>query len=123
MIKDHPLSGIGLANFKVAYPFYRSPKAFYQGEIYAHNSYLELWAEVGSIGFALLLLLVLRTISNYRLSLRRLKDDKDKYYLCIGFFLATIANFLQAFFFSFEHLKYFWAWIAFSYVWRNISES
>lgn len=123
MIKDHPFTGIGLANFKLAYPHYCFRYSFYQGEIYAHNSYLELWAEVGSISFALFFLLLLKTVSNYYLSLRRLQAYKEKYYLCAGFFLATIANFLQAFFFSFEHLKYFWSWIAFSYIWRNISES
>jgi O-antigen ligase len=123
IIKDHPITGVGLANFKNVYPMYESPTAFYQGKIYAHNSYLEFWAEAGTVSFLLFLFLLFIVFKNYIFAIRVFKKDYEKYYICFFFFLATIANFIQAFFFSFEHLKLFWFWVAFSFVWRRLSEA
>jgi len=56
MISDRPFFGVGIGNFKVVYPAYRS-MAEYQatgsGIRYtkAHNEYLQIWSELGIIGF------------------------------------------------------------------------
>ncbi|HCE42524.1 MAG TPA: hypothetical protein DET40_03130 [Lentisphaeria bacterium] len=61
MIKNHPILGVGLANLKVYYPAYHR-KAVYDGMsgekkalLNLHNDYLQVLAELGIVGFLLLL--------------------------------------------------------------------
>jgi O-antigen ligase len=54
MVRDFPLFGVGLGAWPEIFPRYQSPPwswGFYRE---AHNDYLELLAETGTIGFALL---------------------------------------------------------------------
>jgi len=55
MVKDHPILGVGAGNFKVIYPLYRSAKVretIPKGVKYskAHNDFLQIWAEMGTLG-------------------------------------------------------------------------
>ena len=55
MIKDHPLTGIGLGTYDdVAYSQYRSvgEREFFRNGWHAHNVVLHVLAETGIIGFA-----------------------------------------------------------------------
>jgi len=52
MIKERPLTGVGLGNFHTAYFFYRDDQ-FYSK--YTHNHYLQTWAETGIVGLVLFL--------------------------------------------------------------------
>jgi tetratricopeptide (TPR) repeat protein len=52
MIKDHPWLGVGLGLFFLAYPPYRQP-ADASGGFFAHNDYLQFWAETGLPGLIL----------------------------------------------------------------------
>ncbi len=45
IIQEHPFMGVGAGNFGIIYPRYKNIKA--NETIYAHNSYLQLWAESG----------------------------------------------------------------------------
>lgn len=49
MIKEKPLFGYGLGTFGTVYPKYRIEGA--EETQFAHNSYLQVWAETGLIGF------------------------------------------------------------------------
>jgi O-antigen ligase len=53
MASDHPISGVGPAQFSVNFPRYQRQFYFYSDS--PHNSFLELAAEVGWIGAALFL--------------------------------------------------------------------
>lgn len=61
IIKDNPIIGVGLGNWFINYPLYHNKAA--QGRLfnensqlrYAHNDYLETLAELGIIGFVLIL--------------------------------------------------------------------
>jgi probable O-glycosylation ligase (exosortase A-associated) len=64
MIKDRPLTGVGLRNFLVVYPQYH-----YTSPHVAHNSYLQLLAECGLPALGIFLLLLIFSI----LKLRRLR--------------------------------------------------
>lgn len=55
MIRDHPVTGIGLGGFKSAYPSYRRDYIF-KGPRFAHNDYLQIAAETGLPGLGLFLL-------------------------------------------------------------------
>ncbi|MEO6593225.1 MAG: putative O-glycosylation ligase, exosortase A system-associated [Planctomycetota bacterium] len=55
MIGDNPVLGVGMRNFQTRFLDY-SPYEGQVGQTYvAHNSYLQIWAESGSIAFALYL--------------------------------------------------------------------
>ncbi|MCK9602928.1 MAG: O-antigen ligase family protein [Candidatus Omnitrophica bacterium] len=63
IIQAHPLSGIGLGNFNLSQ------------SRYAHNSYLQIWAEMGILGIASLLWLIIAVIKQ---SLGLLKTNINK---------------------------------------------
>jgi O-antigen ligase len=60
MIRDHPVTGVGLNSFRPAYPLYAqlTPHGHRDKPTHAHNIYLELTAETGLVGLAGLLLAI-----------------------------------------------------------------
>ncbi|MBU4311143.1 MAG: O-antigen ligase family protein [Candidatus Omnitrophica bacterium] len=56
IIKDHPVSGVGLGNFQEVFLDYKI--GLETDTRYAHNIFLHQWAETGILGFIGLLLLV-----------------------------------------------------------------
>jgi probable O-glycosylation ligase (exosortase A-associated) len=59
MIKDNPLWGVGMRNFKLRYQEYSVERITDPNHSYvAHNSYLQIWAESGSLAFLTYLLLL-----------------------------------------------------------------
>ncbi len=56
MIRDKPLSGYGIGNFGEFYAQYKLPLA--EETRMAHNNYLQVWVEMGFLGFFVLLWLV-----------------------------------------------------------------
>lgn len=77
MWKEHPLDGVGLGNFTILSPAYRTDfmgvsarySRFVTG---AHNSYLRVLAEQGLVGITLFLLIVILQLA---LLVRRLRTD------------------------------------------------
>lgn len=63
IIAKHPLAGVGLGNFNLNY------------SRYAHNSYIQLWAETGILGIISFLWLAITAI---KLGLRNIKDSPYK---------------------------------------------
>jgi probable O-glycosylation ligase (exosortase A-associated) len=59
MIGDFPLLGVGLRNFQVWYRDYSEFTFEGQFAYVAHNSYLQIWAEGGTIAFVVYLVLLL----------------------------------------------------------------
>lgn len=59
MIGDNPLLGVGLRNFQPRFPEYSVIPLGPSSQTYvAHNSYLQIWAESGSLAFLVYLLLL-----------------------------------------------------------------
>lgn len=56
MIEDHPVLGVGLRNFQEWFPDYSGNSGF---AFVAHNSYLQIWAECGTIAFIVYMVLLL----------------------------------------------------------------
>ena len=100
IIKRHPLVGVGLGNFNLAY------------SRYAHNSYLQIWAEIGILGVVSILWLA---VSGLKSSWKALKDHTDKAQL-IGLITANIAflihNLVDFTFFLPEVSLLWWAILA-----------
>lgn len=57
LVRDFPLTGTGAGTFYGVYPRYRVPGTLFFD--HAHNDYIELLADLGAVGFALLAALVL----------------------------------------------------------------
>ena len=58
MLREHPLSGVGLGNFETAYPPYQSFPSDLTID-FAHNDYMQAFAETGLIGAGLILAAIL----------------------------------------------------------------
>lgn len=100
IIRDHPVSGVGTGNFKVVYPLYKAqaiatlqkidyPPDFFERREYAHNEYLELWAESGFLA----LLFFLLFLSSYFVAVFSLlnKLPKNKRPLLIGMISSIVS--------------------------------
>jgi len=112
MIKDHPILGSGIGTYRYN-TFRYQAKFFEQGDnrsIYrygyaekAHNEYLQLWAELGTIGLAIFLWLI---IAYFNYGIRYLKREKDeqKQGIMIGLMGAVAAFLVDSFFWFPLHL-------------------
>jgi O-antigen ligase len=63
IIKTHPFTGLGLGNFNLTF------------SRYSHNSYLQVWAEIGILGIIALVWLIILVL---RSGLQNLKESPDK---------------------------------------------
>ncbi len=57
MFADHPVLGVGIGNYAVAYPAYH-PRGWYAPLAHAHNYFINIAAEAGALGLAAYLLLI-----------------------------------------------------------------
>ncbi len=78
MIKAHPVIGVGVNNFVDNFPRYKCkvPGAdiLPVERSYAHNSFLQMWAEIGSLGFMMFIWLIWAFIAEFRYIYRNRKD-------------------------------------------------
>lgn len=101
MISEHPILGVGAGNFRVTYPLYRSPqekKVTWKGVIYfsAHNDFLQIWAEGGTLGLICFLWMVWVLL---RLGWRLVKTiDVQRKILSAGLLASIVAILVVAFF-------------------------
>ena len=99
MIKDHPLLGSGLGTFKYNTLRYQA-RFFDQGQnrsLYpygianqAHNEYLQFWAEIGIIGLAVFIWLMI-TYFNYGIRYLKREKNEQKQGMVIGLMGAVVA--------------------------------
>jgi putative inorganic carbon (hco3(-)) transporter len=97
VISQHFLTGVGLGNFTVA------------GSIFAHNSYLQFFAETGILGIVSFLWVVVMFIKK---GIKKLKNRED--YLRAGFFVGGSAFLIQNivdFSFFITQVSFLW-WMA-----------
>lgn len=111
MIKDHPIAGLGINTYSNYFPKYK-PKE-YKDLRYAHNSYLQMWSEIGIIGLACYLGLIFTVIF---ISLRRIKEKLKKGFpgICLlgavsGYIAFLVQAGLDTNLYSLVLVSYFWA--------------
>jgi len=88
MLKDHPLTGVGLGNYKIDFiPYKVQFLATPRGAAYdwyipraaqAHNDYVQAAAELGALGIAALLALVVLLPVSLWIRVRRNPDEGDR---------------------------------------------
>ncbi len=104
MIKDHPFLGSGLGTFMDHFPKYFN----YPFPQYAHNSYLQIWAETGVFSFISFLLFLFFLLFG-AITVFRLKND----FLVLGLLCAVIGflahSFLDNQFYSLQLSILFWS--------------
>jgi O-antigen ligase/Tfp pilus assembly protein PilF len=99
MIKDRPLLGSGLGTYKYNTLSYQA-RFFEQGQnrsLYphgfaskAHNEYLQFWVEIGIIGLAIFIWLII-TYFNYGIRYLKRENNKQKKGIVIGLMGAVVA--------------------------------
>lgn len=89
MIKDYPLTGIGINTFYHVYPQYQLPEAR-EHLVHAHNIFLQIGAEIGLFGLVTLLWLLIRV---FKIGWETLRRTKNNYLqaLTIGLLASLIA--------------------------------
>jgi putative inorganic carbon (HCO3(-)) transporter len=97
LIKEHPWVGIGLGNFNLA------------SSRYAHNSYLQIWAEMGILGLFSLVWLILAVFRTGFGNLTRPLVNKQSACLLAASAVFLIHNFLDFTFFLPE-VSFIW-WV------------
>ena len=108
MIRTHPWIGVGLGNFKPLMPRFADPHS--RIDTIAHNTYLEVAAE---LGLPTLLVFLAIPFFSYR-SLERVIKRKRRpgrefpYYAALGLQAGLVGYLVGAFFLSAEYQKLFW---------------
>lgn len=108
MVKAHPLTGVGLGNFKAEVPLYISPGV--NIDLIAHNTYVEMASELGIPGLlAFLAIPFFAFLSLGRTRRRALRNDADFIYRVASGFQAGLVGFCVSIcFLSASFLKLFW---------------
>lgn len=107
MIKDHPFLGIGAGTFMANFSKYL-PGC---NVSYAHNCYLQIWAETGVFS---LISFILFASSLIYLGVKKFISSKD--FLLLGLLAGTIGFLVHSFFdtnlYSLRLAILFWVWVA-----------
>lgn len=96
IIKAHPFIGVGLGNFNL------------QNSRYAHNSYLQIWAEIGIFGLFSLIWIVAAVFKNCLKNLRQSLDKRQIAGLLAASVVFLMHNFLDFTFFLPEISLIWW---------------
>ena len=115
MFLDHPIVGVGIANYNTNYSAYSRPMGIDRtiGNRYAHDLYLQIAAERGLLGlsaFAILVFATFRTLYSAEIQLTRAKmEEYASIAAAIG---ASLVGYLIASMFLHDsYFRYFWVLI------------
>lgn len=97
IIRERPLAGVGLGNFNLKHARY------------AHNSYLQLWAEMGILGIISFLWLIILVIKSAVKNLSTSPDKGQTACLLTACFVFLFHNFIDFTFFLPEISLIWWA--------------
>ena len=108
MINEHPFFGVGLGTFMAN--FLKYLPGLPTRESYAHNCYLQIWAETGIFSLASFIIFI---ISLSYLSIKKFLASKD--FLLLGLLSGYIGFLVHSFFevnlYSLQLAFLFWIWV------------
>ena len=117
MAQDHPLVGVGLNNYPIVQARYVTGtvnltdiQLFRELSLAAHNTYLQIWSELGLVGLALLFAVLALTVLSAARSLRGVDPDRDQTVdrLVRGFIVAAVGLLTAFAFLSGQYEKHLW---------------
>lgn len=113
MFKDHPILGIGAANYPSSYQKYAQIVGIETRteEREAHSLYIEIMAETGLLGiltFSGFLIALFRALSNIKSSLRRSYDETEISTYISAVQVSLISYLFASLFLHGAFLRYFW---------------
>jgi putative inorganic carbon (hco3(-)) transporter len=116
MFRDHPVVGVGLGNYpdvEVKYATQSINLLFVgfvvQDRLVAHNTYLEVAAELGVVGLSVLISIFGFTLVPAIRSLRQFElENSDLEFYARGLVVGALGMFTSYFFFSGEYEKQLW---------------
>lgn len=117
MIKDHPITGVGIGQWKEHYPLYydtATPDVIFGDKNRLrklHNEYLEMFANVGFVGFAPLIWIFIIVFRNIWSSLKHNDDREVVLTVSLG-----MVGFMVVAFFSFPIWAYVSAFVLFIFI-------
>lgn len=102
MVGDYPIMGVGVGNFRIVYPLYRSAQEktiTWKGVTYfrTHNDFLQIWAEQGTLGLICFLWIIYVLL---RLAGQLLKKEGSQEKILTAGLLASIVAILVVAFFN-----------------------
>lgn len=108
MIQAHPITGIGLGQFKPKMDIYADPGT--RIDSIAHNTYLEIAAETGIPNFLVFMALLFFTYRSLSRTRRRASNTGPPFVqlAATGVQASLVGFIVGAFFLSAEHMKLFW---------------
>jgi putative inorganic carbon (hco3(-)) transporter len=112
---DHPLVGVGPGVFRYYYQDYAEIVGLrvQAADRQAHNLYLGMAAENGSLGIGCFLALVVTTMRGLAKTRRQLMQSQPELsFIATGFLLAIAAYLLTGIFLHFAYIRYFWLMLA-----------
>lgn len=121
MVEDRPLLGVGAGNFPVASIHYllrpgstQRDKIIVDDKKVAHNIYLTIFSELGSVGLALFLLILGQCLLCALQAARRFAErgDPTMELVARGLFLALVSLVVAGFFSSALYSKQLWVLLA-----------
>jgi len=116
MIKDNPIWGVGMRNFQPRFRDYSVIPLGEGGQTYvAHNSYLQIWAESGSLAFIIYMALLGSVFLTLRRIFRQCRHRPDLAWASnyARMMEATTVGFtIGAFFLNRGHFDLFYHWLA-----------
>ena len=105
MIRKHPFFGMGIGTFMANFSKYAIVK-----EAYAHNCYLQIWAETGIFS---LISFITFVVSFIYLGIKNFLDTKD--FLLLGLLSGVVGLLVHSFFdtnlYSLQLAFLFWVWV------------
>jgi putative inorganic carbon (hco3(-)) transporter len=110
MLKAHPLTGIGLGEFKPQISKYTDDPKLNK---LAHNTYLEIASELGIFVFALYIWLLYETYQTFSWLRRAAREFNSRlfYNMALGMQGGLVGFFVSSFFLSAEYVKFFWFYV------------
>lgn len=121
MFKTHPVFGVGLGNYGYLYNEYRpaaAPKVEYYAR--AHNQYLEILAEMGVVGFAAFLFVLLSLFAIVWKVLKKGKNNSLRIYT-VGLFASLAAMGVQGYSLGILLHNYIWVVLGLTYAASRLS--
>jgi len=119
MFLDHPFLGVGAGNFIV----YSRAYSFLSEAKFAHNSFLEIGAELGVFGLTLFVLIIVLTIINLKKSQDEFikKNKYEFYWMARSIEIGLIGLLVGSAFLSRSNDPYLWSIVSFSVILKKLS--